>query len=484
MKRLQGIEGILWVALVAFLSILSTSSPALSYTITIVQYAIVYYCIVSGKLFQAFIFFMLFTSATLEIDFYVYYGGRAPFNRWSFFNPNLAYRFTAIVLMVLILSKYGRQLRIILHNKALKRIYYWMILLLTTGCISVILGLVLGDNVVSIPAVFNKVLGFLVYFSIIIITIIFASDKLHRNNLAEISVAVLSGVTLSAIVSILLGFRGYYGTEYETMQAPMLVGFAPCLLAFIKNPKLINRIAYLTLSVLIIILAFNAPSVIGSKWYLIIVASIVFFTYRTVPNLNPIVIVLLAVALIFIVPTIGMMLSDIMSEHAYNNWKFNQAIKTLDIFSYNTISDWFLDQDESARFRIDEPINIAIEYLNHPLYALFGKGIGGTTQHYTVFTDWSMGAAFTDSQIKIGHFYDMHETFAVLFLRHGFLGIVFFIDMLILTIKHMKYSPFGMWGFLWFFFYWAFGFSFMLGIIPFILALTTTTNEISFIKKS
>ena len=130
-------------------------------------------------------------------------------------------------------------------------------------------------------------------------------------------------------------------------------------------------------------------------------------------------------------------------------------------------------------FRLDELMNIGIEYLNKPLYFIFGKGLGGTTLHYTNFEnlDWLGEASFTKEQRVNGFFYQMHETMGILFLRHGFLGIIFMFIVVKMLFKRLSKTPWAIIGLLWFIFFWGWSVSFRLGALALILAIAYKPSE-------
>ena len=476
---------ICFVAILSFLNIYGTQSYLVSLLITIIEYAIVYFLIFKGKLFQTFVAYILFLSTALEKNDFIYYDGVMSFHRFNFFEPGLVFKLTSI-LIFLLLYKQCHGFPFI--NRDVKRLKKWLNIITVTGLISMLLTIVFNDhNVVTsgypLESYFNIVLSYFALLSVFYSAIIICGNYKWREELCEYSIYILMGVALSTIASILLGYNGWYGIEYKTMLAPLLAGFIPCLLLFVKNRSFSERLFFVAVVIVVVFLAFRYPTPIGSKWYLVIAVSIVYLLYSFFPHNNKYLFIGLAVALLMIVPVVSQLLSSIMASDDYNNWKFNQAMGLLDIFSAPSIEYWFFGLEESARFRFDEPINIAIEYINEPLYALFGKGFGGMTLHYTPFCDWNVASAFGDAEQKLGAYSNMHETFASIFLRHGVLGIVFFVDVLIMLFRKIQYSPFTVWGVVWFFFYWSYGGSFRLGAVACVIALCTDFPQKTFVNR-
>lgn len=468
---------VLLVTFLSFISIYSTKLYLISLILAAIEYLIVYYFIVKGKVYQSFLTYVLFLSTTIERDDMVYYDGVIPFERYSIFNPGLLFRVTGILIFI---QAYCQYKGLPFINKDIHRFKKWVYLLLTTGLLSMFITIVLDDHSIiskgrSFNAYFSVVMGFISLISLIFTALILCKEKKSKERLSNALICILMGVSLSTIISILLGYEGYYGTEYKTMLAPLLAGFCPCLLLFTRGRSIGESIILYAIVAFVMILAFKYPTPIGSKWYLVIGFSVVCLVYSYLPRKNIGVFILMLIFALTAIPLISESLSSLMATDDFNNWKFNQAMGALDILSAPSIEYWFLGLDESARFRFDEPINIAIEYINEPIYAFLGKGFSGTTLHYTKFCDWDVSSAFVSIEQQLGAYSTMHETFAVVFLRHGLLGVVFFVDVLIMLSRKIKNSPFAVWAIIWFFFYWAYGNSFRLGAVACVIALASET---------
>lgn len=117
--------------------------------------------------------------------------------------------------------------------------------------------------------------------------------------------------------------------------------------------------------------------------------------------------------------------------------------------------DWYWNMPSSARERIDELINIFIEYKNNPFGFLFGKGLMGSTHDWGSFFTFGgkpMPNAFSDFQNNSGLYYVMHLTMSNLWLSNGLLGVGLMFYMIYLCVKYLRHSfllaPAAMWLFL------------------------------------
>lgn len=468
---------VLSTALFSLLNIVACFSNTLSIVLTLFEYALLFYYIGQNKLDKAFYLYIIFISVSLEIDVFIY-PDKAPFSRWNFFNPAYIYQGASIMLFVLFFKKYEKIYKGIRPSSKLIK---WLKFLLISGVISVFIGVLFDDNNILSSGIFpsafvSHITNFIFLCCLMIGALLLAKDLKKREELETLCKNIMLGISISAILSILIGYNGYYGDE-EIMLAPLLAGFSPCLLCFVKGSSVIKKIIYISVVVAIVFLAFSRPSAIGSKWYLVIAASLFYLIYCYLPYRNTIVLTVLGIVLISTIPIIGTSLELLYGSDNFNSFKAQQALRMLDFSDVRTFEDWVSGLDESARFRVDEPINIAVEYTNKPWFSIFGKGISGSTRHYTDYCDWAGPGAFSPEQIRNNCFYEMHESTAVLFLRHGIVGIVFLLLYLFVLIKKARYSSYAIIGSLWLVFYWSYGTSFRLGAVFLVLALVSGSEN-------
>lgn len=461
------------VAFFTLANIYSTQIPYLSILVTLIEYIIVYYLIVTSKCLQALIALVTFTSVSLDMNSFIYESGVSPFDRWTFVNGrfflNILYTLTCGIIFYLIKKKYTTKFLTNLHVIKLGK---WLKLLIVSGVLSICLGLVLNDNGILTSGVYPSpifyvllsfsALLFLMYSSIIIV-----QTPMLWQTISRYMLRILTGIGIATIISMVLGFVGYYA-YYTIMLAPLVAAFTPCLLMFV-NRKEKSSYIYGAIAIAIIVLAVDYPSPIGSKWYLLIAMVIVFCASSLFKIKSSFAFIAISICGLIFLPSLAKLILPYLSDGGMNEWKFQQAVGLLDFGSHDSFMTWFQNLDTSAKFRVDEPINIAIEYINKPYFALFGKGFAGTTLHYTHFCDWNDYSAFTEVQVKSGFYYEMHESLAVLFLRHGIIGLVFLFSMLSMMLKRIFYTPWAVVGFIWILFYWAYGISFRIGAIALVL---------------
>lgn len=465
------------------LNVISTRNGDLSLILSLVEYAIVYYNLIRRKSFESFIYYVLFSTVSFEMDAFIFGMEQPTFIRYSFFNlPGVydwAYNLTTLVFFVHV-YKFDKDI----IDEDTRTLFQWLKILLISGSVSIAVGVCVNDNSIVDSGLYPKlavstIMRFSFMFMFFYICAIYVQDMKVRDKLYTSAKHILLAVAVSSLVGLFLGYRGYYGDwSSDMILSPMMFAYTPCLMLFYKKENLYSYL-YLFAAIAVIIASFSNPVLIGSKWYLIIAGTIFAFIYSTM-NINSWKYgILLLLALLYLVPSIGMGISLLYKSDDFNSWKFMQAFGALNILSYSDFESWFNSLDNSAQFRLDEIFNISIEYLNKPPYLLFGKGLGGTTLHYTNFEnlDWYADASFTREQTGNGFFYQMHETMSVIFLRHGLLGIAFMFIVVKMLFKRLNQNPWAMIGLLWFAFFWGWCVSFRLGTMAIILALAYKTSE-------
>jgi hypothetical protein len=105
--------------------------------------------------------------------------------------------------------------------------------------------------------------------------------------------------------------------------------------------------------------------------------------------------------------------------------KVNQFIS---IFNWGDLSfDSLENVSDSPRVRIAEFLNILNYYFNNPFKSIFGLGFGSYFEdnlNLFALMDLSQGS-FDDDQINTGRFYRAHDTFPVILMLHGVVGLLF-----------------------------------------------------------
>lgn len=458
------------------LNTITVNSVLFSAIVTIIEYGIVFRQISKNNYFAAFIYSIQFIALSVELNTFVF-GDSAAIRRSTFQDGPLVGGYLYMLILFLIYYKIRSQNKneFIDNNNANLR--KWLLAFLGCGLVSAFIGYIFNDNgIQSGPypkVIINETLNYINR-----ILIILSAIEITKKKYDELSIAcifILISVVLSALVTtFVFGMTGWY-SDYVIMLTPLAIGLTPFLICFNKNHT--NSILPLLCGILIIIATFAYPTAIGSKWYLIIAAAIVEFIILYVNVKSIWSVCVIGLCLLIVISNYAEPLLDLMGNE-YVGWKLSQAINLLNFSSETGLSGWYEGLDHSTLYRVDELHNIFIEYVNKPIYALLGKGFAGTTLHHTNLLAWETDpGAFPISQVNIGAYYGMHETFAVIFLRHGIMGCIFIFLVIKKLIGSLVITPWSMVALVWFFFYWAYGMSLTLGSIALVLAFYNSSKE-------
>lgn len=475
------------VFIMGMFNMYGTQIPTLSLFASILQYFIVIAFLVTGDYVKSFIYFLAFTGIIIDSDIFVYGSDatikveRYTFNRLPLINDYL--RWLIVIAYLICAYKEYKKEGYHISNANLK-FTKWLILLFVTGTISVIFGLISNDNnVLNFPGVYPKqaiifIILFFIKVSILFVAIVLTCRNNWIDKCSDYLQLILIDLALITSVAAVLGFTGHYGF-YDIIISPVAIGLTPVLLMY-ASPQIKSsyRIFSVIVAVVFVIISFvYGGTVVGSKWYVIIGLSVIGIFITSLQIKSIWTYALIGIGGLLLIPLILDPLADFFFEDDYVGFKLTQALEVLNVFGAESATDWYSDMNASPLQRFDELHNIFIEYMHKPWYAIFGKGLGGTTCHYTNLLTWSGAGDFSDDQIIMKAFYRMHESLAVLFLQHGFAGVVFFIHVLGQIIKRLYKTPWAMASLIWFFFYWDYGTSIFIGAVMLVLTLSINIEK-------
>lgn len=493
LSRSLGVNtGLLAVGIIfGVLNITTAHSGALSAMVAVVEYVIVGAFLINHKNLYAFKYFLLFSCLSVELDAFVTGDSSIVLDRFSFFRLPLLEGYLYILLSVIIYVQIKNQYK---NNKVLPqecfKLRKWLWLLYISGIASIIAGMMLNDNGIMNWGYYPKyaiaqIISFMPRFLVILTAVEVIKDDESRNDLAQFCESTLVTVAISTLIAVFVfGMTGFYA-DYEIMLTPLSIALTPLLIAFFFYKESVHPKLSLISGILIVIGTFLIATPIGSKWYLIILAAfaeglILATGIKSVSNVIIIGAVSLILVTVFAEPILDFLGND------YVGWKLSQAIKLINL-SGGGGGEWYGNLDHSTLYRFDEPHNAMIEFSHKPWFAVFGKGFGGTTLHYTDILAWETDSgAFPEMQSKMGAFSQMHETVAAILLRHGLVGVIFMVLTFLNIFKRISYTPWAMVAFIWFVFYWSYGEAIILGSVALVLAYSEkieTQNDVS-IKRS
>ena len=475
-RRKSIFEIFLW----ASLNIITAQIPELGCILAIIEHLIVLSLIACGNIEKAFKYYLIFVTVSLEVSSFVMGSSKITY---SYFNIPLVHGMLYVIellCMSCLLKSFSKTTTIGLNCLFLSK---WINVLFFSGILCGFLTMALNDNGVLSSGYYPytfiiQVIGFIPRFCFYQTAIVLTCRKNRFQELSYLCCDVYIGLVFASVIFAILGYHGYYGDD-STMLSSLAMGLSPCilLLAFFECNKTYKSYIYIA-TFMAIVSSFFYPSVVGSKWYLIVMLVVICYVYKVFGFKSSKYFLFFCMFAVFLLPLITDTLLSITGTDSYIGYKLRQSLGVLNYNNVQSADEFMAGMGESPMFRFDELHNTLIEYLHKPYYALFGKGFGGTTQHYTDLLSWETAAgAFSKEQINMHAYHTMHETLAQVFLTHGFIGVWFVFALLYKLIKSLSCSGWSIFAFLFIFFYWNYGAAFSIGTIAVVLSLYKLDNS-------
>lgn len=480
------------VFLLGLMNMYGTLFTSVSLVTAIIEYIIVLYFLFQGNYIKSFVYYLAFIAVTLENNFFIYGETVDEHVRYSFLMlPFVKDYLRWALALVYFLHGYNEyrekcltmpKHRIISKgNIAVKK---WLMLLFLSGSVSVLLGLLSNDNnVMNYPDVYPKqaiisVISFVVKASLIMSAVFFTCQKKYVEIMKLYLQLIIIDIAFVSSFAAIIGFVGSYG-DAVIVSSPTSLALTPVLLIFAnKSINSFHSTLSLVAALLIIVISFiYGGTVVGSKWYIIIGMTLVGLIIITTKIKSLWLLSFVAIGLLMLIPLLIDPLLSIVGQNNFLSYKLSQALDVMNFFGNRNASSWYENMNNSPLQRFDELHNIFIEYTNKPWFALFGKGLGGTTRHYTTILSWNDRGNFSIEQVRMGAFFRMHESLSVLFLQHGILGLLFFIMIIKEIVIRLHKSPWSMAALIWFVFYWDYGASLAIGSIAMVLAMNENIEK-------
>lgn len=462
------------------MNVFGNYSIIISLLSSFLSYAFVFHPLIKNKNFErSFVYFIACLAITFDETIFVY-GQDKEVGHFSFLAlPVLgAYlaNFIAIIYFIVFYKKWGAS--IFHQSPEKKRILKYILIFLVTGTLTIGFCMLVNDNMMMNTGYYPKhailtIYRFICRSCILLSAIILCSNARWKKLCSDYLQLILIVVVFVSIVAALLGFNGYYAAN-KIMLAPLSFTFTPMLLIFsLKRLNSPFRKLSLIAALLAIVFSFIYGGVaMGSKWYLFIlgaVVGIIFIVLRVKSIWTMIGYVIIGLLLL---PLLAIPISRMSSGNDYVGWKLTQAFNTINVFGGGGVSDWYDSMDLSPLFRIEEMQCIMIEYYYKPAYILFGKGLSGTTRHYTNILVWEDGdGGFPPEQQKLGAYSSMHESLLTIILAHGLCGIIFLFSTMGVLLRRAYITPWALIGAFWLFLFWDYSYSMIIGALGVALAL-------------
>jgi hypothetical protein len=303
----------------------------------------------------------------------------------------------------------------------------FMILIITAGIVCGIFSFIMNDNDVSLSFRFRylrkDLLQFIPFclFSFYLIYQIVKDDSFNIS-LSKTLFAILVGVNISSLMGF-LGIHGYYGEEHIVLM-PLSFFFSTSIIIFGFYKSYRNHVIFIiVLSAISIIIQLSFNNALGGKSWLMLVfliVTIVWILIRQRSNFKTLIIIGTAIAGIIFAPFITNYIQEQEGDSLSSN-KLTQA--TMLLSTSNGINIWYETMPTSPKIRIAEFVNVGIEYIKKPYFAIFGKGFGGGIKDHINDFGYYFDGAFSDDQYDNHTFVFLHESLNTFFLKFGLWGL-------------------------------------------------------------
>lgn len=475
------INRILLISLFIFLNVFSSTVSYVGAVLSICEVIVIGLLLLKGDIINSFIILLICISGSLEMSSFVYLNGDGH-TLYSIYNlPVLSiFGFYFITFLIFIMSyqKYAHRCHESLRdNRGIRKFLKDLPLLFITGLFTGLIAILVNDNGInayswSSTALITNSLRILSMMCFIATGVYLLSDSRNYSRVESTIVEILFSFIVVSSITVILGWHGYYGRITNIMLMPLASSLCPMLFVIPAFYKVKRPILYYVSAGAFTVESMFLNSLMGSKFYMIPLFSLLIYVVVTMRRGRFKSLILIGIGFLLVLVNSGSIL-NLITGTEYGQWKYNQFINVFN-FSGGGLVNWYNNVDASPRFRIDEFVNIALEYVHKPFYALFGKGNAGSIIHRWGTTDWNRGnGTFADYQISSGIFLSMHESINVLFIRHGLVGLFFFLSTVISAIKRVLKSPWAIGGIMWIFFYWGIYISWWIGAIMLVMSMMT-----------
>ena len=225
--------------------------------------------------------------------------------------------------------------------------------------------------------------------------------------------------------------------------------FGIVLFAFPQYKKYRNeKLKIYFWAIILLLIMLMRPTPLAGKWYLAIAFTIFAVAYNAAPLKAAIGFAGIAILLYLVFFTT--VFDPLLQGNQYMYLKYQEAKQ---LVTFASVANVTRMEDSSSLFRIDELVNICMEYINKPMYLVFGKGLVGSITHHTFTISWAGVGSFSAAQQQAGVYIRMHESINLIFLKYGLIGVVGLTKLLLILFKCIKRSPWAIIGFLWILFY-------------------------------
>lgn len=460
---------------VILLNEIGTKYPLVSHIALFAEFFICLISFLLGSIEYGFIFFIIFLSNTLEVQYFVTGIREMNGSFYSFAYLPVLKPFTLLILCsFMYMSVYFRKNYVNIgmsQNKPLVFLHRTVCYMSVCGILWMVVLYAVNDNGVMdltwyVDLALKKIIRLAVtFFTVESCILLLLGRPAFSTMLNNALVGSLFALPIAGFLGAMLGLTGYRGFVTGLSLLPIYSSLGIYLLLFSKYSCFSNqKNKTLFFSLLLVLYFLLYPSQMGGKFVISIAITLLLFLFAS-KSVAMIFSIMIAFLLFFFS---NELLTLFFGNNSFVLQKIEEA-KSIFLLAVEGSSGF--QQNENVGSRFDEFLNVYYEYVDKPFYFLFGKGAAGTILHHTNFLSWDGEAMFTPDQIASGVFVELHESTNVVFLRYGLIGLLGYGKLIWYLLKAMKCSPWAIFGLTWLVFYLDIFYSMFFGVAALVLAL-------------
>ena len=462
------IKVILLVALLALLNAYSKNYPVIGMVLGVGEVICLIFMIFMRTSLEKYLkIFFVFSATCMDTPLFVF-GENSNRNLYSFVNLPLIHSyhillflFVPIISIIMTNRRFHSYIKQLKCNKDIFRFVKLFTYVYVGGIFIGLLNILIGDNHAWSHLGFYldifKHQFFLFscyYFLVLDCSILYITNNNSSDHMINLFVNIFRSIAIASIASCLIGWSADLGSGTVLLLSQSSFFAAIILLLPLYD---YGEVMDTLLGVVLIIVMSKKSSAFAGKWWLYIFLILLICAFKCVKMKRTIkvrqFIVRLLIIYVFIIAVFAFSVNIAqIGGYGLAQYKFNQAKELISVFSDN----WYENVPASPKMRIDEFINIWIEFVEKPHYLLLGKGLSGTIIQHTNVLNWDLiGSTFSGKEIEYGLFAYVHETINILALSSGILGLCFVISEVRFFIKTVEKSCIEIVGFIWFAFFFG-----------------------------
>ncbi|WP_034443298.1 hypothetical protein [Cloacibacillus evryensis] len=450
-------KNVLILFAVFILNCIACQNTTVGIAVALAEATIVIILSLLGKTDRAILANNIFLGVSIEASLfvfgeytYIYSYAYMPFiHRWGCLCCEL------FILLCVIFKQNGRtkiSLKNDIKNLWSGQFVFGFVLLVFTGIFSSLVTIITNDNHVNNTSWFYGAYATeICYWIILIINLVLVYFALRHNckfyvQFKEVLINFFIVLVIASWASVILGWHGTYSYHKSILLMP-LVAFFSITTIICTNFKEYQKTPMFIFAIIGFICMCIKTSPLLGKWILVIGVTIATYFWINIAHKKFFKMLMVIILVCISIAVFG---EYFTRSNELLLYKIGQTTESLKIGR----GSWLDNVPNSPKVRIEEFVNVFLEYLDKPWYVFFGKGIGGTITQQTNWVDWaSSSGAFSVNQRQSGIYNELHESINIMFLKFGLLGLIFFIYNFMKGLKGIKKSPWILMGLLWFSFY-------------------------------